>query len=73
VVHSALLRTNGMPDLIGTLSEYCTSFRVQHASRVILNAAMERLPELTELGIQIRLEREGTELTSIIGQSKTME
>jgi hypothetical protein len=69
---------HGTCDIIGTLSQYCTSLRVLHASRVtinatVLNAAMGGLPELTELGILITLGREGTELTSIIGQSQTLQ
>jgi hypothetical protein len=51
-------------DIIGTLSQYCTSIRVLHTSRVIinateLNAAMERLPKLSELRILIGLDGEG--------------
>ncbi|XP_033607397.1 uncharacterized protein LOC117282320 [Cryptotermes secundus] len=68
----------GTCNVIGTLSEYCTRITVLRVSKIetpsaLLKITMERLTALRELGILISLNKEGCELTHIIGQSRTLD
>jgi hypothetical protein len=68
----------GTNDIIGAVSKYCTSLRVLHAIRVsvkpsLFRAAMERLSELSELGIEVRFGGNGCALTEIIGESASLQ
>jgi Leucine-rich repeat (LRR) protein len=67
----------GTCNIIETLSQYCRRVSVLLIPRIPLNATLlkltvERLSELSALDITIPPNREGAEITRIIGQSRTL-
>jgi hypothetical protein len=68
----------GTCNVIEALSTHCTMIRVLHISKIELNPTllkltMERLTALRDLNISFGPGREGSEITHIIGQSKTLD